>query len=65
MGRRVENRQVIEGRPRMGLRPSTNGQLLYVHQAGATIDLYEASTYRYLRTIQLAGDMTNLFVVPN
>ena len=65
MGRRVENRQVIEGRPRMGLRPSTNGQLLYVHQAGATIDLYEASTYRHLRTIQLAGDMTNLLVVPN
>ncbi len=63
--RRVEQRAVIEGRPRMALAVSTNGQLLYVHQAGATIDLYEASTYRYLRTISIDGDMTNLFLVPN
>ena len=63
-GRRVERRQVVEGRPRMSLGVSTNGRLLYVHQAGATIDLLEASTYRYLRTISLAGDMTNLFLVP-
>jgi hypothetical protein len=63
-GRRLENRQVFEGRPRMAVTPSTNGQLLYVHQAGATIDLYEAATYRYLRTIDLAGDMTQMFVVP-
>ena len=64
-GRRVERREVIDGRPRMSLAVSTNGQLLYVHQAGATIDLLEASTYRYLRTISLDGDMTNLFLVPN
>ncbi len=64
-GRRVERREVFEGRPRMSLAVSTNGQLLYVHQAGATIDLHEASTYRYLRTIDLGGDMTNLFLVPN
>lgn len=64
-GRRVERRQVIEGRPRMSLAVSTNGRLLYVHQAGATIDLIEASTYRYLRTISLDGDMTNLFLVPS
>ena len=63
--RRVERREVFEGRPRMSLAVSTNGQLLYVHQAGATIDLHEASTYRYLRTIDLGGDMTNLFLVPN
>ena len=63
--RRVERREVVEGRPRMSLAVSTNGQLLYVHQAGATIDLHEASTYRYLRTISLDGDMTNLFLVPN
>ena len=63
-GRQLENRQVIEGRPRMALQPSTNGRILYVHQAGNTIDLYEAATYRYLRTITLDGDMTNLLVVP-
>ena len=64
-GRRVERRQVVEGRPRMSLAVSTNGRLLYVHQAGATIDLLEASSYRYLRTISLDGDMTNLFLVPS
>ena len=64
-GRQVERREVIEGRPRMSLAVSTNGQIVYVHQAGATIDLLEASTYRYLRTISLDGDMTNLFLVPN
>ena len=64
-GRQVERREVFPGRPRMSLAVSTNGRLLYVHQAGATIDLHEASTYRYLRTISLDGDMTNLFLVPN
>ncbi len=63
-GRRVERREVFDGRPRMSLAVSTNGQLIYVHQAGATIDLHEAATYRYLRTISLDGDMTNLFLVP-
>ena len=65
VGRRVEKRELIDGRPRMAFNPSTNGQLLYVHQAGATIDIYEAATYRYLRSIQLAGDMTNVLVVAN
>ena len=36
-----------------------------LNQAGATIDIYEAATYRYLRSIQLAGDMTNVLVVAN
>ncbi len=44
---------------------STNGHILYIHQAGNTIDLYEASTYRYLRTITFDGDMTDLFLVAN
>lgn len=64
VGRRLENRQVIEGRPRMSVTPSTNGQLLYVHQAGPTIDLYDAATYEYLRTIDLPGDMQQLFLIP-
>ena len=63
-GRQLENRQVFDGRPRMRLLPSTNGQILYVWLAGNTIDLYEATTYRYLRTITLDGDMTTMFVVP-
>ncbi|MDA1092353.1 MAG: hypothetical protein O3A25_03635 [Acidobacteria bacterium] len=64
VGRRLARRQTIEGRPRMGLATSTNGQILYIHQAGNTIDLYEAATYRYLRTITLPGDMSQFFVVP-
>ena len=64
-GRQLENRQVFDGRPRMRLQPSTNGQILYIYSAGNTIDLYEAATYRYLRTITLDGDMTTMFVVPD
>jgi hypothetical protein len=53
------------GRPRMALRTSSNGKVLYIYQAGNTIDLYEASTYKYLRTITLDADSTTeLFVVP-
>ena len=63
-GRRVENRRVIDGRPRMAVLPSTNGQLLYIHQAGETIDVYKADDYQYLRTISLDGDMTNVLIVP-
>jgi len=53
------------GRPRMALRVSSNGKVLYIYQAGNTIDLYEASTYKYLRTLTLDADTTTeLFVVP-
>ena len=49
----------------MALRVSSNGKLLYVFQAGATIDVYEAATYKYLRTIEMTADQTtNLFVLP-
>ena len=61
LGARTE----FQGRPRMALRTSSNGKVLYIYQAGNTIDLYEASTYKYLRTIALEADMTTeLFVVP-
>ncbi len=53
------------GRPRMALKTSSNGQVLYVYQAGNTIDLYDAATYKYISTITLNGDMTtDLFVFP-
>jgi DNA-binding beta-propeller fold protein YncE len=59
------SRQEFKGRPRMGLRVSSNGKLLYVYVAGATIDIYEAATYKYLRTIQMNADQTTeLYVVP-
>jgi hypothetical protein len=60
---RVASRVEFNGRPRMGLKTSSNGKVLYIYVAGNTIDLYDAETYHYLRTITLDGDMTtDLFV---
>ena len=63
-GRRVMNKTRFNGRPRMSLAPSSNGRLLYIYTAGNTIDIYEAATYRYLRTVQLDADMTSVVIVP-
>ncbi len=63
--RKLVNRTEFRGRPRMGLKTSSNGKVLYIYVAGNTIDLYDAETYQYLRTITLDGDMTtDLFVFP-
>jgi DNA-binding beta-propeller fold protein YncE len=61
--RRVVTRTEFDGRPRMSLKTSSNGKLLYVYNAGNTIDLYEAATYKYLRTMTLDGDVTTAFYV--
>lgn len=62
--RRVVSRTPFDGRPRMAMKTSTNGKLLYVYQAGNTIDVYDAASYRFLRTIQLDIDMTGFVIVP-
>ncbi len=63
--RRILSRTEFEGRPRMSMKTSSNGQLLYIFNAGNTIDIYEAATYQHLRTMTFDGDMTTtLFVVP-
>jgi hypothetical protein len=63
--RRLLNRTPFEGRPRMALRVSSNGRLLYVYQAGETIDVYDTATYKKLRTIQMNADQTtSLFILP-
>ncbi len=62
--RRVERRVEFDGRPRMGLSVSTNGSLLYVHTAGATIDVYDAETLQFVRTATYRADMTGLVIVP-
>jgi len=62
---RVVSRGEFQSRPRVVPRVSSNGRVIYVYVAGDTIDLYEASTYRYLRTIHLNADQTTeMFVVP-
>ena len=63
-GRRVSRRQPFAGRPRMGLRVSADGSKLYVHVAGATIDVYDAGTFELLRTVTLDQDMTGVAVIP-
>lgn len=64
-GRKVAARTPFAGRPRMSLKTSTNGKVLYIYNAGDTIDLYEADTFKYMKTIHLGGDVTSdLFVIP-
>lgn len=62
--RKLGSRVEFAGRPRMALKTSSNGKLLYIYEAGNTIDLYDAATFKYLRTITLDADMTtNLYVM--
>lgn len=62
---RVEGSARFAGRPRMSLAVSSSGEVLYVFNAGNTIDLYDASSYAYLRTIDLGADTTTpLFILP-
>jgi len=61
----VVSRAEFKGRPRVEPRVSSNGKVIYVYIAGETIDLYDATTYQYLRTIHMGADQTTeLFVVP-
>ncbi|HVO98351.1 MAG TPA: WD40 repeat domain-containing protein [Bryobacteraceae bacterium] len=62
---RLDRKVEFPGRPRMALATSSNGKVLYIWQAGNTIDLYEAATFKYLRTITLDADGTgSLHVMP-
>jgi len=56
--RRVTRRQPFGGRPRMGLQVSADGEKLYVHVAGNTIDVYDIDTFELLRTVEFDEDMT-------
>jgi hypothetical protein len=63
--RALAGRTIFPGRPRMALRVSSNGRLLYIFNAGATIDIHEAASFKHLRTIQMTADQTTqLFVLP-
>jgi DNA-binding beta-propeller fold protein YncE len=55
---RVLRKVPFEGRPRMAIRTSSNGKVIYIYEAGPTIDLYDAADFKYLRTITLDSDMT-------
>jgi DNA-binding beta-propeller fold protein YncE len=64
--KRRQSKVEFNGRPRMAIRTSSNGKIIYLHQAGNTIALYEADGFKYLRTITLEGDMPydTVHVVP-
>lgn len=55
--RRRLSRVQFDSHPRVAVRSSTNGKILYLFEAGNTIDLYEAAGFKHLRTITLDGDM--------
>jgi hypothetical protein len=62
--RKLDRRMEFQGRPRMALKPSSNGKLIYIYQAGSTIDVYDAATFKFVRTIPLDMDMsTQLYVL--
>jgi hypothetical protein len=64
-GQRVLRRQPFRGRPRMGLRVSADGSKLYVYVAGPTIDVYDARTFEFLRTVTFDEDMAmGVAVIP-
>ena len=62
--RRLEKRTPFTGRPRMEITVSSNGKVLYVSGAGNTIDLYDAVTHRYLRTVTFEAELSSLYVFP-
>ncbi|HYE85629.1 MAG TPA: hypothetical protein VEA16_04710 [Vicinamibacterales bacterium] len=63
--KKLISRTPFEGRPRMALRVSSSGRLLYIYQAGATIDVYDSASYKKLRTIEMNADQTtSLFILP-
>lgn len=61
---RVIGRTQFTGRPRMGMRVSSNGNYIYIHTAGNTIDLYDTTSFKLQRTITLDGDMTGFTLLP-
>jgi hypothetical protein len=62
--RQVARRTPFAGRPRMDLKVSSSGKLLYVFGAGNTVDVFDAATHRLLRTVSLDYEVSQLFVFP-
>jgi hypothetical protein len=60
----VLDRQAIQGRPRMSNRISSNGNIIYIYTAGNTIDYYDVTTLKKLRTLTLDTDMTSFTLLP-
>jgi hypothetical protein len=55
--RLVVSRVPVPSRPRMQIRASSSGQLLYFYEAGRLIEVFTADASKKLRTIALDSDM--------
>ena len=53
----ITSRVDVPTRTRMQMRASSNGQALYIYEAGRTIEVYSADAKTKLRTIELDSDM--------
>jgi DNA-binding beta-propeller fold protein YncE len=62
--KRVVSRSMFDGRPRMSQRVSSNGNFIYIYTAGNTIDYYDVSTLKLMRTLTLDSDMTSFTLLP-
>jgi hypothetical protein len=62
--RQLEKRTPFAGRPRMELKVSSSGKLLYIFGAGNTVDVHDATTHRLLRTVTFDYEVSQLFVFP-
>jgi DNA-binding beta-propeller fold protein YncE len=65
----LENQSLVrsvefDGRPRMGVRVSADGEKLYIYVAGNTIDIYDRATFEYMRSVTFDEDMTGVVVIP-
>ncbi len=63
--KRLLRKVAYEGRPRTSLKVSTDGETVYVHHAGNTIDYHDAETFAFEKRVELPGDSTaHIIVVP-
>lgn len=53
----ITSRVDVPTRTRMQMRASSNGQALYIYEAGRTIEIYTADAKTKLKTIELDSDM--------
>ena len=61
----VTSRARFRGRSRMLHEVSSSGEVIYIYNAGNTIDMYRADDYAYMRTIVLDTDTTSgLIILP-
>jgi DNA-binding beta-propeller fold protein YncE len=64
-GKKLLKRLEYDGRPRTSIKVSSDGKKVYLHNAGNTIDYFNADTLQFERRVELPGDFTtDLFVFP-